>query len=87
MKFACIKYAIAITLIPTIAFVKLVKNSKSTDRDYFNDDGSMRIAIAVQNHRPNPSGNTALDGPEVMANGDIQKMLGDIGAEVRMSTA
>ena len=87
MKFACIKYAIAITLIPTIAFVKLVKNSKTTDRDYFNDDGSMRIAIAVQNHRPNSSGNTALDGPEVMANGGIQKMLGDIGAEVRMSTA
>jgi hypothetical protein len=87
MKFACIKYAIAITFIPTIAFAQLVKKDKTTDRDYFNDDGSMRIAIAVQNHRPNPSGNTALDGPEVMANGDIQKMLGDIGAEVRMSTA
>lgn len=87
MKFACLKYAAAITLIPAIAFAQLVKKDNTTDRNYFNDDGSMRIAIAVQNHRPNPSGNTALDGPEVMANGGIQDMLRGLGAKVRMSTA
>ncbi|MDG1708519.1 MAG: hypothetical protein P8H03_07140 [Emcibacteraceae bacterium] len=87
MKLKFLKFAAFITLVPTIAFAQLVKKDDTTDRNYFNEDGSMRIAIAVQNHRPNPSGNTNLDGPEVMANGGIQEMLRVIGAEVRMSSA
>lgn len=87
MKFACLKVAAAIMIIPTIAFAQLVKKDDTTDRNYFNDDGSMRIAIAVQSHRPSSGGKNALDGPEVMANGGIQDMLRSMGAEVRISSA
>lgn len=87
MKLAVLKYAAAITLIPSIAFAQLVKKDNTSDRDYFNEDGSMRIAIAVQSHRPGSGGRNALDGPETMANGGIQDMLKDMGANVRVSSA
>ena len=87
MKFAALKIAAVLTLIPTISFAQLVKKDSTSDRNYFNEDGSMRIAIAVQSHRPGSGGKNALDGPETMANGGIQDMLRDMGANVRLSSA
>ncbi|MDG1997210.1 MAG: arginase family protein [Emcibacteraceae bacterium] len=87
MKHGFLKYAAILTLVPSLAFAQLVKKDDTTDRNYFNDDGTMRIAIAVQSHRPGSGGKNALDGPEVMANGGIQDMLRSMGATVRVSHA
>lgn len=87
MKFKPLKYAIALSLIPTVAFAQLVKKDDTTDRNYFNEDGSMRIAIAAQSHRPGSGGQNALNGPEVMVEGGIQDMLRELNAEIRVSHA
>jgi len=88
MKLGPIKLALAILLLPTIAFAQLVKKDNTTDRNYFNEDGTMRIAIATQSQRPGSGGgNNALDGPEVMANGGIQDLLRSMNATVRVSDA
>ncbi|MBT6035177.1 MAG: hypothetical protein HOH18_01760, partial [Kordiimonadaceae bacterium] len=88
MKLSALKYIIAISLIPTIAFAQLVKKDSTAERNYFNDDGTMRIAITTQSQRPGSGGgNNALDGPEVMAEGGIQDLLRSMNATVRMSDA
>lgn len=74
-------------LIPVIAQAQLVKKDDTTDRNYFNEDGTMRIAIAAQSHRPGSGGQNALNGPEVMVEGGIQDMLRDLNATVRVSHA
>jgi arginase len=85
MKTGPLKYAIALSLIPTIAFAQLVKKDDTTERNYFNEDGTMRIAIAAQSHRPGSGGQNALNGPEVMVEGGIQDMLRELNAEIRVS--
>lgn len=87
MKFTLLKYALFISILPTLAFAQLVKKDDTTDRNYFDENGKMRIAIATQSHRPGSGGKNALDGPEVMAQGGIQDMLRGLNAQVRVSDA
>lgn len=87
MKLELLKYAIAISLLPAFSFAQLVKKDDTTDRNYFNEDGTMRIAIAAQSHRPGSGGQNALNGPEVMVEGGIQDMLRGLNATVRVSHA
>ena len=82
-----LRYALAIALLPSLALAQLVKKDTTTDRNYFDEDGTMRIAIAIQSHRPGSGGKNALDGPEVMAEGGIQDMLRNMNATVRTSSA
>jgi arginase len=66
----------------------LVKKDATAARNYFDENGTMRIAIAKQLQRPSSGGGkNAIDGPDVMANGGIQDMLGDMNATVRVSNA
>ena len=81
------KFALTIMLLPTLAFAQLVKKDNTTERNYFDEYGKMRIAIATQSHRPGSGGKNALDGPEVMAQGGIQDMLRNLNTTVRVSDA
>ena len=88
MKYAVLKTLLLIALLPSIASAQLVKKDSTLERNYFNDDGTMRIAIAKQPQRPSSGGGkNALDGPDVMADGGIQDILRDMGATVRVSNA
>lgn len=87
MNFGSLKYALVISLFPALAFAQLVKKDDTAERNYFDADGKMRIAIATQSHRPGSGGKNALDGPEVMAQGGIQDMLRGLNATVRVSDA
>lgn len=87
MSLGPFKFALAIVLLPTVAFAQLVKKDDTANRSYFDEDGTMRIAIATQSHRPGSGGKNALDGPEVMAQGGIQDMLRSLNATVRVSDA
>ena len=88
MKFPAFKILLFIIIIPSIASAQLVKKDSTLERNYFNDDGTMRIAIAKQPQRPSSGGGkNALDGPDVMADGGIQDILRDMGATVRVSNA
>ena len=82
-----LKIAALSLLIPVVAQAQLVKKDDTTNRNYFNEDGTMRIAIAAQSHRPGSGGRNALNGPEVMVEGGIQDMLRDLNATVRVSHA
>ena len=94
MNFKALKYAVIFSLLSPVAFAQLVKKDETADRNYFNEDGTMRIAIAIaiaiakQLQRPSSGGGkNALDGPDVMANGGIQDLLKDMNATVRVSNA
>ncbi len=87
MKLGPLKYAIALSLFPTIAFAQLVKKDTTAERDYFNEDGTMRIAIAKQTHMPASTSTLDEQGPVTMADGGIQDILRELGAEVRVSNA
>ncbi|MBL4602554.1 MAG: arginase family protein [Emcibacteraceae bacterium] len=88
MKFPAFKILLFIIIIPSIASAQLVKKDSTLERNYFNDDGTMRIAIAKQPQRPSSGGGkNALDGPDVMADGGTQDILRDMGATVRVSNA
>ena len=52
-------------------------------KKYVGNDGHLRVALAKQPLSPTgPS-----KGPDTMANGGIQKILGDLGATVRVDAA
>ncbi|HPF45599.1 MAG: arginase family protein [Alphaproteobacteria bacterium] len=87
MKSGALKYAIFIALFPAVSFAQLVKKDDTTSHNYFNEDGTMRVAIAKQVQMPSSGGKLAADGPHIMANGGIQDMLRDMGATVRVSNA
>lgn len=77
-----------IAFFPFILFGQLVKKDNTAERNYFTEDGKMRIAIAKQVQRPSSgSSKLAADGPHIMANGGIQDILKEIGAIVRVSNA
>ena len=88
MNFKALKYAVIFSLLSPVAFAQLVKKDETADRNYFDEDGTMRIAIAKQLQRPSSGGGkNALDGPDIMANGGIQDLLKDMNATVRVSNA
>jgi len=88
MKFKALTCGVIFTLISSIASAQLVKKDATAARHYFDDDGTMRIAIAKQLQRPSSGGGkNAIDGPDVMANGGIQDLLRDMNATVRVSNA
>ena len=88
MTIKILRYAILFSLLPAVAFGQLVKKDDTTERNYFNEDGTMRIAIAKQSQRPSSGGGkNALDGPDVMADGGIQEILRGMNATVRVSNA
>jgi arginase len=61
----------------------LVAAPGAQGRKYVGPDGKLRVALAKQPLSPNgPS-----KGPDTMANGGIQKTLGELGATVRVDTA
>lgn len=47
MNFKALKYAVIFSLLSPVAFAQLVKKDETADRNYFNEDGTMRIAIAI----------------------------------------
>jgi hypothetical protein len=56
--------------LPSVAFAQLVRKDETAERNYFDEDGTMRIAIAKQLQLPFVErGKNALDGPDVMADG------------------
>jgi len=63
MKQSLLTYAFFLTFAPSLVFAQLVNKDDTTKRNYFHEDGSIRIAIAVQSHRPWSDGKNALDGP------------------------
>lgn len=78
----------ALLTMSAVAFAQLVNKDGTIDRDYFDEQGTMRIAIAKQSQRPSSSaGRNALDGPEVMAGGGIVEILGSMNATVRVANA
>ncbi len=87
MKSGPLKYALLLSLLPAIAFAQLVKKDDTAERNYFNEDGTMRIAIAKQTHMPESTSSLDENGPITMADGGIQDILRDLGAEVRVSNA
>jgi len=88
MKFKALTYAVVFILLPSIASAQLVKKDATAARNYFDESGTMRIAIAKQLQRPSSGGGkNAIDGPDVMANGGIQDLLRDKNATVRVSNA
>ena len=88
MNIKPLSYVILCLLLPVLSFAQLVRKDGTTDRDYFDDNGTMRIAIAKQLQRPSSGGGkNALDGPDVMANGGIQDILRGMNATVRVSNA
>ncbi len=87
MKSGILKFVFAVFLFPAIAWAQLVKKDDTTTRNYFNEDGKMRIAIAKQVQMPSSGGKLAADGPHIMADGGILDMLRDMGATVRVSNA
>lgn len=75
-------------MLPFMVSGQLVKKDNTSIRNYFTEEGKMRIAIAKQVQRPS-SGESKLaaDGPHIMANGGIQEILREMNAIVRVSNA
>jgi len=79
---------IVFILLPATLFGQLVKKDATSNRNYFDEDGKMRIAIAKQVQTPSTgSSKLATDGPHIMADGGIQDVLKEMGAIVRVSNA
>ncbi len=73
--------------LPLLVLGQLVKKDNTSVRNYFREDGKMRVAIAKQVQQPSASAKLAADGPHIMANGGIQGILKEMGAIVRVSNA
>ena len=55
MKFKAITYVVVFILLPSIASAQLVKKDATAARNYFDESGTMRIAIAKQLQVPEDS--------------------------------
>lgn len=82
------KLLLVLFLLPCLTLAQLVKKDNTANRNYFTQEGKMRIAIAKQVQIPSTSGGKlAVDGPHIMANGGIQDILNEMGTIVRVSNA